>query len=420
MPTRRDLLIGGAALGGSLLLPRSSRAAVAPEDRKFIFVYVNGGWDPTKVFMASMANSITVGRSAGDEAVTHGPFRLITNPNRPAVDVFFDRFSDRVALLDGVLIRSINHPICRNLWMTNTPNAGRPDWPATLGFAAADRYPVPNMIVDGYSMAGEYSAYTALAGRKGQLQEMVSGTATLRGEPAYAPPPGDLEALMDQFVSRRAGERAAQVRAPLEGHLTNAYVEASTRLVGFKEATAGLDFDTGTTLLSQIPLAVQLLQGGVARCVTLSHNSGVWDTHIDNSEQDAEFGRLFEGLTALMDVLDQVPGQHASTLAEETVVLVFSEMGRTPYLNSTGGKDHWMYTTGMIWGAGVVGGRGYGGYDDNLNGLLVDLASGDTVSEASGGVPITPDVIGSTLMRLGGIDPVAELGEDTSLRGLLA
>ena len=47
------------------------------------------------------------------------------------------------------------------------------------------------------------------------------------------------------------------------------------------------------------------------------------------------------------EMLDASPGVYAPTLAEETVVVVLSEMGRTPGINGTDGKDHWPWTSAM-------------------------------------------------------------------------
>lgn len=429
MRTRRELLLGGAALGGSLLLPQGTRAAVSPVDRKFIFVWVSGGWDPTKVFMPSMASNILETRTPGDEPATYGNLHLVANPNRPTVDTFFSRHHAKVSVLNGMLIRSINHPICRNLWMTNTTNAGRPDWPATIGYASADRYSVPHMIVAGYSMAGAYSAYTAYSGRSGKLQQLLSGVASTRGDEPHVPPPTDVQSLMDQFAATRALERSTQVHTPIEGHLTEAYKQAATRLIDFKDVTTGLDLDGGAVLATQIPLAMELLSGGVSRCVTLAHGGGAWDTHVDNSEQDPLFNDLFGGLGLLMSALESTPGRDAATLADETVVMVFSEMGRTPFLNSTGGKDHWMYSSCLLWGAGLRGGLEIGSYDDSLNGAKIDLETAETDTSGrrtqlglgrSTATSVTPDVLGSTLLTLAGLDPAAELGADTTLRGILS
>ena len=48
----------------------------------------------------------------------------------------------------------------------------------------------------------------------------------------------------------------------------------------------------------------------------------------------------------------------------ETLILVTSEMGRTPNINGNAGRDHWTYCYGsMFAGAGIKGGTVVGASD---------------------------------------------------------
>jgi uncharacterized protein (DUF1501 family) len=77
-------------------------------------------------------------------------------------------------------------------------------------------------------------------------------------------------------------------------------------------------------------------------------------------------------------------------------------MGRHPMVNLHGGKDHWTYTSCMLFGAGVRGGVVVGGYDSAAIGVRVDLETG---AEDAAGVSLQPSNIGATLFALGGLDP---------------
>jgi uncharacterized protein (DUF1501 family) len=87
---------------------------------------------------------------------------------------------------------------------------------------------------------------------------------------------------------------------------------------------------------------------------------------------------------------------------ESTTVVVFSEMGRHPNLNSRGGREHWTYTPAMLIGAGVAGGRSVGGYTDTLQGEPVDPKSGEIYA---GGEALEPNHLGATLMAIADQDP---------------
>jgi uncharacterized protein (DUF1501 family) len=51
-------------------------------------------------------------------------------------------------------------------------------------------------------------------------------------------------------------------------------------------------------------------------------------------------------------------------LLDETLVVVMSEMGRTPRINANGGRDHWTYCYSILLaGAGIRGGTIWGASD---------------------------------------------------------
>jgi uncharacterized protein (DUF1501 family) len=102
--------------------------------------------------------------------------------------------------------------------------------------------------------------------------------------------------------------------------------------------------------------------------------------------------------------------------ADETVIVVLSEMGRTPRLNGNMGKDHWPYTAAMVSGPGVAG-RTVGGYDLYYYGRRVDAASGDL--DDDNGILLTTDVFGATLLELAGLDAAEFMPGIGVVRGAL-
>ena len=85
-----------------------------------------------------------------------------------------------------------------------------------------------------------------------------------------------------------------------------------------------------------------------------------WDTHKRNYGELTDYNLPQFDLTysALMEDLDN------RGLLDETLVVVMSEMGRTPNLNKNGGRDHWtMCYSVLLAGAGIRGGTIYGASD---------------------------------------------------------
>lgn len=85
-----------------------------------------------------------------------------------------------------------------------------------------------------------------------------------------------------------------------------------------------------------------------------------WDTHTRNFPilKDNKLPGLDQTYTALMEDLE------ARGLLDETLVVVMSEMGRTPKINGAGGRDHWTYCYSALFaGAGIKGGTIHGASD---------------------------------------------------------
>ncbi len=92
-------------------------------------------------------------------------------------------------------------------------------------------------------------------------------------------------------------------------------------------------------------LARRLLENGIT-FVQVSHSN--YDTHNENFnfhlEQMGEFDRSFSALVS--DLADR-------SMLESTLLVVMSEFGRTPKINSRYGRDHW----GTAWSVVLGGGR---------------------------------------------------------------
>jgi hypothetical protein len=125
----------------------------------------------------------------------------------------------------------------------------------------------------------------------------------------------------------------------------------------------------GRTLFGQSSLiARRLVESGV-RFVNVtwdlfwSHikiDYDAWDTHTQNfwilkNNKLPGFDQTF---SALLDDLD------TRGLLDETLVVVMSEMGRTPRINGNAGRDHWTFCYSAVFaGAGIRGGTVYGASD---------------------------------------------------------
>ncbi len=418
MLSRRLMLSGLASLLGAATLPFSPRTGRgAPSSaRKFIFVFNVGGWDPLCVF-APLFGSSNVDMQMGTSLATAGGIDFVDHPDRPAVASFFERWHGKSLLLNGVSVPSVSHDVCQTLMLTGATSMDRPDWPALLAAAREAEFTLPHLVLGGPSFPGPYGSAVSRTGYNGQLQSLLSRDILMAMDSPVTGPGPLAERVIDRYLGLRASARAGGAKSTVEATLTTAFEDAVGRASALKDRRYDLNLSGGGDFTGRLQVAVEALALGVTRCVTLD-SDGLWDSHFSNdTTQSFNFEALFTGLGSLMEQLDQTPGQEETTLAEETVVVVMSEMGRTPLINSTDGRDHWPYTSVLLMGPGLTTDRVVGSFNDAYFGEMVDPASAEL---ADSGTALTSESLGATLLALADVDPEAHLPGVEPLQGVLA
>ena len=423
---RRNFLkgcAGAAAVLGAGLPMRHARAATSGSDLKFIFVFNNGGWDPTRVFAPEFSNR-NVDMEPGAALSTRGGMQWVSHPDRPSVDAFFQANSSRMLVSNGMLVRSISHDICTMLALTGSTSGFAPDWPAIIAAAASDRFTLPHLVLGGPSFPGELGVAVARSGGNGQLEGLLSGNILDWSDTPVAGLSQPSQGAIDRYLLRRASARAALGTGTPDQGMSGAFADAVQKAVDLKDYRYVMDFTGGTDLASQAAVAVDALRVGLSRCVTLGYpgnNGGLgWDSHADNDATQSQlFEGLFLGLAQLMSLLETTPGTLGGTLADETAVVVLSEMGRTALLNATNGKDHWPYTSAMLVGPdNFTTDRVIGGFDDGYYGLDIDLASGEP--DSGSGRILSAEALGATLLAAADIDPAEHIMDADPIMGILS
>lgn len=402
--SRRAVLAGA---GSALIAPRVLRSASASSDsdRLFLFIYALGGWDVTRVF-APMFSSPDIEMEADAVEATAGGITYVDHPDRPTVRSFFEAWHDRVAIINGVYRSSVTHGGALRTTMTGDPDGSSADWPTRIAAAQGERYLLPYLAVGGPYFSGQHGVYVCRAGSAGQLRGLANGEIVAASDRPITLPTSSQASRVDEWLRASADRRMASADSARAAQLLS-WEMAAERGAKVKEIADILDSDGGVEFADQVGVAVRCLEHGVSRCASLlfpqQDSLTEWDTHALNDErQSSLFEKLFTDLDDLMNTLASTAGPAGGTLADQTTVVVMSEMGRTPDMNSTLGKDHWPYSSVLIMGAGVAGDQVVGGYDDYQYGLAVDLASG--ALDEAGGATISVDTIGATCVQLAGED----------------
>ena len=365
--SRRAFLGAGAAaaLGPAGFASAGANAELARAQKRVVVIFLSGGlsqlesWDP----------------KPGTD--TGGPFRAIPT-SVPGIHIsellpHTAKRMHRMAIVRSLNSVSDDHGIGERIMMTGRRPEPGIEYP-NLGAVAA-------------RLLGQGEA-SALPGHIQILPKGGSGfgkaDAAFLG-PKYAsvslgdgkPPadllrpkdlPADADAAREEF-RKKLNDRFAKSR---KSAATDAYAESFAQAERVVKQGEVFDLDKEDPKVADrygrhdfgrhLLLARRLLEAGVTY-VKVSHSN--YDTHHENFdfhiEQLGEFDRPFAAL--LDDLADR--GMLGTTL-----VVVMSEMGRTPRINHLYGRDHWSKAWSVaLAGAGVKGGAVVG--KTNANGTAV-------------------------------------------------
>lgn len=124
----------------------------------------------------------------------------------------------------------------------------------------------------------------------------------------------------------------------------------TSRLFRLEEPTSWYDMKRASNLLGkQMLLARRLCEAG---CGFITVSDCGWDMHANNNSP-----RNMEGLRWLAPQVDHavtafLADVKARGLSDQILLIVTGEMGRTPRLNSNGGRDHWSNLTPLLVAGG--------------------------------------------------------------------
>ncbi len=177
-----------------------------------------------------------------------------------------------------------------------------------------------------------------------------------------------------QIVDRAYRERAEVAEfANMDAYSEQAYrmilapqVKRAFDLSQEKEATKEAYGRNGFG--QSVLLARRLVEAGSRFVTACGYKTASWDTHNHHNTKlrDRLAPPLDQALAALLADLKE------RGLLDSTVVAVMSEFGRTPNINSNGGRDHWPHCWSMLLGGGGIAGGAVVGKSDERGAAISD------------------------------------------------
>ena len=147
-------------------------------------------------------------------------------------------------------------------------------------------------------------------------------------------------------------------------------------------------------LSQQAEIALASFKAGV--CVSANLTIGQFDSHQKNDEDQM---KLIPKFLASIDYL--LRRAEDLQIREKLVLVIQSEMGRTPTYNNGDGKDHWSIGSIMFLGPGISGNRVIGATDKGQFTVPIDPKTLELAPEK--GKRIRPEHIHVALREFAGV-----------------
>ncbi|MEY4064391.1 MAG: hypothetical protein RIR26_599 [Pseudomonadota bacterium] len=409
-PERRSFLQMGISLSATFALSRllgSGRAAAMagedfPVQRKLIWIHMRGGWD-----LLETVDPKTQSTSKLDMTYDYGLAQTLAGATE---DVRLGRWWSKTAqlgqeivLVRGLAMGTTSHD-AGSVYsdtgvLSNSGNVNAASIPAIVASQSGATIPLIQLngadtpktdrgLLKPVSVvrAGELSLYQGLF-----PQNSTDSDASKR---ILEYSRLSLLRLQDAAGTNDRLTAAEAARSKIQGQIDSA-VGSKLSLSAADRAPflSALDEDTrnqaGGTVDS-FALAVKLLKNDLVTCVNMG--VGNFDTH---SNQERNLMPLLTNFDSLFSTL--ISQLKMAGLLDQTLIVLYSDFGRTPKVNNMAGRDHWPVGGALIAGGGIAGGRAVGATDADLLAKNVDPATG---LANDGGIQLSPVHLGGSVLEL--------------------
>ena len=398
--SRRHLLRGALAsciLGG---LPRARAEGSGKQKRKapryFVTVFLRGGVDAVYTMDPKVKADVE-----SNVDVPYGANAIVDTGKMPFGPHFrsLARWAPEMAILRGIQVSTANHETGAYQVVRMRTNV-EPNMPSLHDIIGQHREEQPLAAVT--------------VGKLASFEHSPGAVIAPTGEP------GDSLTSLDA-VDELSDEEAALLASSFKKHLarmpTNvAGRDAVTRenlmqAQGFFDRLSHIPrfkpekWDTGNgdarRAAEDMQRTLWFLEHDLAKSV-LCKIQFDWDSHYRNADkQGGANGDFTNILNHFLAGLHEKKNEHG-TLAEQTVVVVGSELGRFPVINGNLGKDHFPEATFMVFGPGINVGNAFVPTGTRMEGKKIDFKTGKADDAGS---HLFLDDVGATLLGIAGVNP---------------
>jgi uncharacterized protein (DUF1501 family) len=415
--------LGFAAPVGLSSLSRADDATADPapyEGPYYVVFNASGGWDTTYLMDPKGVNEINRLYKEGD-ILTQGNHRLAPNAEHIQAGLsnedFFKKYGDDLLVLNGLDYSVNNHSPCSRYMATGKLDSlAYPTSAALVAACKGPEVPLAFLTFGNYSATGNLVAMARVP-----YLNSLTRLANADGVHGNARSPYHDDFVTDRIeraLEEQLQARVSKVRLPRVERSQSMLYAAQINSKALQRVTPYIPKSSPRERLSQqADIALASFKAGV--CVSANLSIGQFDSHANN---DPDQMKLIPEFLAGIDYL--VTKSEELQIRDKLVVIIQSEMGRTPNYNKGNGKDHWSIGSIMFMGCGIQGNRVVGATDEKQ--FLVPVDPKSLSTDAENGIRVRPEHIHASLREFAGVDNHAfskqfplQVPENERLHGLL-
>jgi hypothetical protein len=402
---RRDFLklCGSAGLGFAapigLPAPAGAPSEPPPYEGPFYVVFnASGGWDTTYLMDPKGVGEINRLYREGD-IQTRGGHAFAPNAAQVKAgmsnEAFFERYGRELLVVNGLDYSVNNHDPCSRYMATGKLDSlAYPTFAALVAACKGPQLPLAFLTFGNYSTTGNLVPMARIPYLNSlnlvANADAVGGVAQHRYHDPF------VDERIERALEEQAEARKSQARLPRVERAESMLYAAQLNSKVLQRVTPHVPKTSPKERLSQqADIALATFKGGV--CVSANLTIGQFDSHNNNDEDQMKLiPEFLAGIDYLLRRAEELQ------IREKLVVVVQSEMGRTPTYNKGNGKDHWSIGSIMFLGRGIKGDRVVGATDEKQ--FLVPLDPKTLRTDKEKGVRVRPEHIHLALQELAGIE----------------
>jgi len=401
---RRDFLKLCGLAGLGLAIPYRLTEAFAAEKKDepypgpyYVVFNASGGWDTTYLMDPKGVNGINRLYEEG-EILTKGAHKYAAIKQHAKGGMcnedFYAEFGNDLLTINGLDYSVNNHsPGARYMATGKLDSLAYPTFGALVAACRGSECPLAFLTFGNYSATGNLVAMSRVpylpSLKKIALADSIEGNERSPYHDRFALDRIE-EALREQHEAA-----ASQSRLPRTERAENMLYAAQVNSKALQRVTQYIPNTIPKERLSQqAEIALASFKAGV--CVSANLDIGQFDSHANN---DRDQMRLIPEFLAGIAYLVRRAGE--LKIRDQLVVVIQSEMGRTPNYNAGNGKDHWSIGSAMFLGRGIKGNRVIGATDEKQFAVPVDPQT--LQLDKVKGIRVRPEHIHESLRELAGI-----------------